>query len=305
MLDASFAEALRLLGRVAVALEPYADSVLVIGGVVPLLYRGLPSFARTPFDAPGTTEVDLSVPRRLPLSNRPVFDLLADAGLVEFESPGYHGRPGAQAFQDAAHGTVRKAPTFVEFLAPLLGKGEKALVEVQPGFRAEALRYLDLLAFEPIVLQVRDVPELGVDAPSRVRVPQPAMYVAQKILSRSSGRLTKAHKAAKDLAYVFDVAVLSRPVWDSQRAVVARAAAADKTWRTWMARAGRDLRSLFETPASEGPVAAARMLRDLMGARAPSEEDVQQVVTRFAEQVFGGNDVDAALKVLREKAPTS
>jgi hypothetical protein len=284
--DTSFAEALRLLGRVAVAVEPYAGAILVIGGMVPLLYRSVPGFARTPFDAPGTTEVDMSVPPRLPMSHRPILDLLTDARLVAFESPGYRGQPGAQAFQDADHGTLRKAPTFVEFLAPLLGKGQKTLVEVQPGFRAEALRYLDLLAFEPIALQVRDVPELTIDAASRLQVPQPAMYVAQKILARSSGRLMKAHKAAKDLAYVFDVAVLSRPIWSSQHEIVVRAAAAAAVWRSWLARAGRQLKLLFETPASEGPIEAARILRDLMGTRAPSEEDVQQVVTRFVEQVF-------------------
>jgi hypothetical protein len=112
------------------------------------------------------------------------------------------------------------------------------------------------------------------------------MYVAQKILARSSGRLMKAHKAAKDLAYVFDVAVLSRPIWSSQHEIVVRAAAAAAVWRSWLARAGRQLKLLFETPASEGPIEAARILRDLMGTRAPSEEDVQQVVTRFVEQVF-------------------
>jgi hypothetical protein len=286
--DASFAEALRLLGRVAVAVEPYASAILVIDGMVPLLYRSVPGFARTPFEAPGTTEVDMSVPPRLPVSHRPILDLLTDARLVPFESPGYRGQPGAQAFQDAEHGTQRKAPTFVEFLAPLLGKGEKTLVEVQPGFRAEALRYLDLLAFEPIVLQARDVPALTIDATSRLQVPQPAIYVAQKILARSSGRLTKAHKAAKDLAYVFDVAVLSRPALSSQRDIVVRAAGTHKAWRAWLARAGRQLKVLFETPTSEGPVEAARILRDLMGARAPSEGDVQRVVTRFAEQVFTG-----------------
>jgi hypothetical protein len=92
------------------------------------------------------------------------------------------------AWAGLAHGTMRKARTFVEFLAPLRGRGHKGLLKGQPGLRAEALRYLHLLAFEPLVLHASDVRELGVETASRPRVPQPALYVAQKILARRSGR---------------------------------------------------------------------------------------------------------------------
>jgi hypothetical protein len=44
------------------------------------------------------------------------------------------------------------------------------------------------LAFEPLVLHASDVRELGVETASRPRVTQPALYVAQKILARRSGR---------------------------------------------------------------------------------------------------------------------
>jgi hypothetical protein len=186
--DGAYSEALRLLGRVVAATQPYADQLLVIGGMVPVLYRRAPGFARARLVPPGTTEVDMTVPPRLAPADRPMIDLLHDADLTAFEAPGYRGQPGAQAFQDAAHGTTRKAQTFVEFLAPLRGRGDKGLLEVQAGLRAEALRYLDLLAFEPLVLQAADVPELGVETVSRLRVPQPALYVAQKILARRSGR---------------------------------------------------------------------------------------------------------------------
>ena len=92
-----------------------------------------------------------------------MIELLGDADLKAFEAPGYRGQPGAQAFQDAAYGTSRKARTFVEFLAPLQGRGDKGLLEVQRGLRAEALRYLDILAFEPLVLHAPEIPELGVE----------------------------------------------------------------------------------------------------------------------------------------------
>lgn len=284
MADGAYADALRLLGRVVAATQPYADQLLVIGGMVPVLYRRAPGFARARLAPPGTTEVDMTVPPRLAPADRTMIDLLHDADLTAFEAPGYRGQPGGQAFQDAAHGTTRKAQTFVEFLAPLRGRGDKGLLEVQAGLRAEALRYLDLLAFEPLVLQAADVPELGVETTSRLRVPQPALYVAQKILARRSGR--HPDKLGKDLAYVFDVAVLSQPLWANQVEVVRRAAAEAVERRRWLARAGRDLRTLFAAPTADGPVHGARIFRDLMPGAAPSEREIQLLVTRFTEQVF-------------------
>jgi hypothetical protein len=73
----------------------------------------------------------MTVPPRLAPADRPMIDLLHDADLRAFEAPGYRGQPGAHAFQDAAHGTTRKAQTFVEFLAPLRGRGDRGLLEVQ------------------------------------------------------------------------------------------------------------------------------------------------------------------------------
>jgi hypothetical protein len=43
---------------------------------------------------------------------------------------------------------------------------------------------------------------------------------------------------------------------------------------------------LFGSPTAEGPVEAARIFRDLMGGRAPSEEEIARVVQRFADEVF-------------------
>lgn len=286
-MDSAYAAALRLLGRVLVAAQPFAGELLVIGGMVPVLYRRAPRFVRTRLQPPGTTEVDLSVPPRLSAREPSLAGLLEAANLVAFDAPGYRNQPGAQCFQDVSHGTARKAPNYVEFLSPLRGKGDRTIVEIQPGgVRAEALRYLDLLAFEPIELDATTIMELEVQGPCRVRVPQPALYVIQKILARSSGRSARVDKSAKDLAYTFDVAALSRPLWDEQAAVVARAANESPEWRAWLARAGRELRCLFATPESEGPVSAARVFRDVDFRGPPAEEDIQVVVSRFVETVL-------------------
>ncbi len=285
-MNRDFAAALKLLGRVVVASEPYAEQLIVIGGMAPVIYRSMTGFATTRLPPPGTTEIDVSVPPKLVASGRPMLELLNGANLVAYDTPGYRNAPGAQCFQDASHGTERKAPTYVEFLAPLRGRGKKEIVEIEPGMRAEALRYLDLLAFEPIVVTAAQVPDLEVDEERRLRVPQPALYVAQKILSRSSGRRMNPKKAEKDLAYVYDVAVLSQPQWTAQAALLVRAASQTSEWRKWIAKTGRELRELFASPLAEGPIHAARIFRDLMGSGGPSEDEVQKVVQRFAEKVF-------------------
>jgi hypothetical protein len=43
---------------------------------------------------------------------------------------------------------------------------------------------------------------------------------------------------------------------------------------------------LFATPESEGPVAAARVLRDVEPRGAPAEQDVHAVVSRFVDTVL-------------------
>jgi hypothetical protein len=117
--DGTYSEALRLLGRVVVATQPYADQLLVIGGMVPMLYRRAPGFARARLAPPATTEVDMTVPPRLAVADRPMVDLLRDADLKAFEAPGYRGRPGAQAFQDV--GYPRRDPQVAGSRGPSVG----------------------------------------------------------------------------------------------------------------------------------------------------------------------------------------
>jgi hypothetical protein len=73
---------------VVVATQPYADHLLVIGGIVPVLYRRAPGFAHARLAPPGTLEVDMTVPPRLVATDRPIVELLRDADLQAFEAPG-------------------------------------------------------------------------------------------------------------------------------------------------------------------------------------------------------------------------
>ncbi|HEX7602536.1 MAG TPA: hypothetical protein VF316_13060 [Polyangiaceae bacterium] len=66
-----------------------------------------------------------------------------------------------------------------------------------------------------------------------------------------------------------------------QRAICACVA----EWSQCLARAGRDLRALFDAPTADGPIEAARIFRDF-GGRVPDENEIHVVMSRFVTTVF-------------------
>lgn len=279
----NFQTILKEVGRALVALAPYRNELILVGGIVPVLYRRKAELRQPEHPAIATTEADIALPPRLPVvEGKTISDLLFAAGFVIYEAPGLNRKgPAKQFFQDAAHGTDRGASTYLEFLTPLLGKPREGLVEPHPGIRAPALRYLDLLSHEPWTMDARDVAELDVVEPCPVRIPHPTMYVLQKVLARSSGR--SPSKQPKDMAYAYDVAVLTQPVWNDLSVIVSRATEKNAEWSKWIARALRDLDALFATETSDGTIEAARVYRNAMRSGAPTEKAVAAVVKRFAE----------------------
>lgn len=278
---ARFSTVLDEVKRGLVALQPYHDQLLLIGGIVPFLYRQMPALRVPEHPALATTEADLSVPARLPIiDGKPVLQLLKQAGFVVYESPGLsHKSLGKQFIQDARHGNERPAPTYLEFVAPLRGKPRESMAEPQAGLRVPLLRYLDLLTHEALTIDLKDVSSFELTTSCRVRVPHPTMFVLQKALIRENGR--SPHKQPKDMAYVYDAAILTQPLWANLASVTARARAHSAEWKTWLDRAHRDLKVLFESPTSDGTVEAARVYRDAMTSGAPSERSIHNVVTRF------------------------
>lgn len=286
--EEAFQTILKELGRALAALQPYRNDILVVGGVVPVVYRHMPGLKPPGHPPLMTTEADLTVPPKLPLKDKKsIADLLADAGFVLFEAPALDvRRRGAQRFQDASHGTAKPAPTYLELLAPMRGKPKEGVIEPQPGVRAQPLRYLDLLAHEPLEVSAKQVPELGIDDDVLVRVPHPAMYVLQKALARKSGRVLA--KQPKDMAYVYDVAMLTQPVWPDLGAVVARAADESEEWAAWIRKALALLDELFASETADGVIEAAQVYRDAMRSGAPTERAIATVVQRFLAALRAG-----------------
>jgi hypothetical protein len=86
---------------------------------------------------------------------------------------------------------------FIEFLVPEKGKGiEKAFPLPKLGLNAQALRYLDVLYFKTIILQVRDV---------EVTLPHPACFLLHKIIvSRRRSNKDKRLKDVEQIERMFD-----------------------------------------------------------------------------------------------------
>ncbi len=271
------ASAEALLSRAIDALPDYRQDLILVGGLVPWLYRRLPGMNVPEYPAIATSEADISIKRPLPLLGRAaIVESLRQARFAIYEVPSLDPRQrGQQRFQDEATGVETAASVFIEFLSPLRGKPVTGLVEPQPGLRTPALRYLDLLAHAPIDVELRT----GV----KVRVPHPAMYLVQKVLSRRSGRA--GTKRPKDMAYIYDVALVTRAEWSTYSAVIATARDESEEWASWLTTAAKDLDTLFKSEFADGAVEAATVLRGVTRTP-PSSQAISKVVQAFRQHAW-------------------
>ena len=117
-----------------------------------------------------------------------------------------------------------------------------------------------------------------------VRIPHPSRYVIQKVLARSAGR--SPAKQPKDMAYAYDIAVLTQPIRSELGQVVARAREVRPEWKKWIDRGIADLRRLFASDVSDGTIEAARIYRDVVRP-GPSEQAISKLVREFADALTG------------------
>lgn len=247
----------RDVGRAVVALAPYGNDLLLLGGLVPLLYRHVEGFAAAEHPAVSTTEAVLAVPRALPIvGGKGVVALLSEAGFVVGVDP---KKAGGQVFQAKVQGKKQVPSQGIEFVTVLRGRSSSDLIEPQPGLRAQAVRYLDLLSHDVITLDAARVPAFGVGTSLPLRLPNPAMFVLQKVLTRDPAAMDS--KRANDMAYIYDTAVLTRPIWNTLGGVMQRARGHSDEWVGWVDRGVRALDSLFASDTADGAVEAARVVR--------------------------------------------
>jgi hypothetical protein len=282
----SQAEVLRDFGAMVAALGEYRSVAVLTGGFVSWVYQHMPAFSAPPMPALLTTDVDWTVPARLPiLGERTLAARLADSGFVVVRST--DTTPEVQRYQHRRFGDRDLAPVYGEFLAPLRGsatrKGEDLRVRrVQAGLTAQALRYLDLLLDDPVSFDAAALPGLGLAEPHLIRVPRPAAYVLQKLLSWEE---RSPAKRDKDAAYLHEVALTTRGGWTDIRRDVERIEASSHERGRWVARARQQMRVLFLASAADGAVRVVRQCGVVPDPAArPTEDGVRRVMTRFAAE---------------------
>jgi hypothetical protein len=251
-LDSMFAEAVTTL-------KPYLSDLVCIGGCASALYRYHEHASHMPFPYLGTKDIDWASPRSLPQNKRkPVAELMAEAGFKE-EMFGAGNRPVVKYVRkdEASSGDI-------EFLCPksgLHGARNKSTTlsshPVQRGLMAQPLRYIELLQYRTWEIDLGRIPEFAVLQGVRIRVPNPAAYVVQKVLIRGPRR--SAQSAAKDCYYIYEISVIFR---ESLDALTQESAALKKEFQPWLRSFSKKAGKLFAGPDAEGPVSMLRVFNE-------------------------------------------
>jgi hypothetical protein len=184
--------------RLLIALDPWLEQIVIIGGWAHRLYR-LHRRAQTLDYAPLTTlDTDIAIPAALLFREGDIRDRLRAAGFAEEffgddQPPATHYRLG-----DAEGGF------YAEFLSPLIG-GEydrrdrrKATAQVG-GVTVQRLRHIGLLLDDPWKVEVDLTDEA--DGRRTVRIAHPARFLVQKVLIHSK---RDPRDRAKDILYMHD-----------------------------------------------------------------------------------------------------
>lgn len=165
------------------AIKPYLSDVVLVGGWVPIVYEHCTS--SFPSKMVRTADVDFACLPPLKVKEEPMDQLLKTAG---FQCELYGNA------KDPLCRYVNDRQLEIEFLTPLKGDGSVAVMELQKGLTAEALRYLDIL-----LAHTREVEVEG----HVVRVPLLSAFLFHKGVSFPNR--VSSLKKDKDLYYIFKV----------------------------------------------------------------------------------------------------
>ena len=233
------------------AARPYLNQLVFVGGCASALYRC--HSASAPSLIPMVTrDVDIAGQEGLAVAENasPLAERMEEAGFRKK----YYGRD--------THPVVKYVPGEggvgfdVEFLCPLLGSrgGKKnPSVPLQDGLMAQPLRYLEVLLINPWQVNLAEA-NLAADLPEgelRVRIPNPAAYVVQKMLIRSR-RDTDSRR--KDCYYIYEIAVTFRRAIERVRSEFD--AMKKQVHPKWLDTFRRNFEKAFADASAEGPQSA-------------------------------------------------
>jgi len=234
------------LYKALIILSDYLPEIVVGGGWAPFLYNRY-LFRNRQREPVFTRDIDFMVNPKIPIIGQKTVDqLLVEAGLsTKFKS---REDPPVIHYE----GTIDGSDVEIEFLTDQIGSKPDAVLEVQKGLHAEALRYVSLLVENTMVLIIDDTDLMNAPAKLTVKVPTPAAYIFQKGLIFKRRR--DHQKRAKDLYYIFDILAGSREIrHDLGREFSEFRRKHTRWYRTFMVNLGE----LFEGPGSEGVLLVA------------------------------------------------
>lgn len=185
--------------RLASALQPWNEELVIVGGWAHRLHREHP-LADVPLYAPiRTRDADVAFGERAHLAGT-IARALEEAGFREElssdETPPvaqYHLGTGDEGF-------------YAEFLTPLMGSGIKRdgsvdATEARGGITAQKLRHLEVLLVAPWRVSVGGGASAQLPSPIEIHVSNPASFIVQKLLIHAA---RKPSKRAQDMLYIHD-----------------------------------------------------------------------------------------------------
>ncbi len=227
-----------VLARGLGAIEPYLDVVVVAGGWVPHIYELLYD-ATLPSRSPRTRDIDLAVPRSVPVRDRSIDELLKGADFrCEFHSLDSPPVTKYVATQDDDD-TIE-----IEFITDAPGASEAAIL-VQPDLTAQELHYVGVLLESPWPVDLADLTDGEVEL--TILVPRPGAFIFHKSLVFKDRR--DRLKAEKDLYYIFFV-LDTFPEWRDAIVEELGRLAVQKT--AWFKKSLKNLSAIFDSAESGG-----------------------------------------------------
>jgi hypothetical protein len=182
-------------GRLILALEPWLDQIVIIGGWAHQLYRQHPAAQRLDYPPLMTLDTDIAILPGVPVIDQDIRTrLLAHDFEEEFlgddRPPATHYRMGDEA-----------SGFYAEFLTPLAGSrgdrmGRRSKTTEISGVTSQQLRFVEILLHHPWVIDFASG-----EVEVRIRIANPVSFIAQKILILAR---RDREKRAKDILYMHD-----------------------------------------------------------------------------------------------------
>lgn len=191
---------LEYFGKLILALEPWLDQVVIVGGWAHRLYRLDPRSQQVDYPSLTTLDIDVAMPPKVEMKGQSIRDRMVDAGFKE-EFLGDAHPPATHYHFEAVEGGF-----YAEFLSPLTGsdidrKGQPKLTADVGGISSQLLRFIDLLLVAPWMIQVDGTKGSGFAAKKSLQIANPAAFLAQKILISDQ---RDRRDRAKDILYIHD-----------------------------------------------------------------------------------------------------